>query len=345
MTLADEAAAARTPRGSDLKVGVDAISYNQKITFTRYVRMVLPLDGYVFWVRGDLVTPSQEKTINVRGSLHYSTVTQQNETENYAVNTVLFTSEDAVDDLNSIDPDTLYIGNFDGIDFAFSARRAFYKQSNLWHYQGNAIYSDMRTQIIDDVTQLWALTLIISNSLPIWLGLNAFQPAWPFYPPPPPAFELYPSFLAPDNFEPPYATVHIGDDDTRSLVATAGFGLDSSQSQIAADKVRITIWGASNDQAMDFLAMVNQFSRDTGFIGIMNVPVVKDVKRTQNELGTLAQKKVIDFEVSYIQGRVAAISRQLIISSIPNFLPAGYPFNTGRAADAIANFASAATGT
>ena len=39
----------------DLAAGVDMLSIQQEITFTRYIRLVLPLDGYVFWVKADMV--------------------------------------------------------------------------------------------------------------------------------------------------------------------------------------------------------------------------------------------------------------------------------------------------
>lgn len=345
MTTAGEASRARTPLGADLKAGVDALSYNQRIEFTRFVRLVLPLDGYVFWVRGDLVSPPQPKVEKVMGSLHYSTDRKQDADENYSVNKVMFTSEAPINFLNEIAPNELYIGAFNGLEFAFSTKRSFYKQASLWHYVGDAVYADMKSQIITSADQLYSLSLIVSNSLPLWLQLNLFNPSWPFYPPPPPAFTLYPSFLSPANIEPPWATVHIGEDDTRSLVSTAGFGLDQTQSQIAADKVRVTMWGASNDHAMDFLAMVNRYSYDVGLFGIMNNPAVRDAKREQREMGILAQKKVIDFEVSYVQGRVSSVARQLIVGVIPTFLPAGYPNNNTHATNIIGPFISTAFAT
>ena len=55
-----------------------------------------------------------------------------------------------------------------------------------------------------------------------------------------------------------------------------------------------------------------------GVIGIMNLPIVRDEKRTQSELGTLAMKKIIDYEISYHQNRVNTVARQVIKSTIPN---------------------------
>ena len=96
-----------TPIGADLHAGAEAISIEQVIQFTKYVRLVLPLDGYVYWVRADMVRPSalynasklntfqlneppslvnNAPTINAQGSLHFATDIRQEESENYASN-------------------------------------------------------------------------------------------------------------------------------------------------------------------------------------------------------------------------------------------------------------------
>jgi hypothetical protein len=321
MATADEAALARTPLGADLKAGIDAISYNQSITFTRFVRLVLPLDGYVFWVRGDLATPPSPGTLTVMGSFHYATEQLQEESESYSRNKVIFTAQGPVDSFNQIDPDELYIATYDGLQFAFSTRGNFYNQAQVWHYVGNAIYSDMQSQIITSAGQLTDLELIVSNSLPVWIALNSFAPNWPFYPTLPLPFKLYPSFLAPQNISPPWGTVHIEPDDTNAIASAPGFSNTLSQTQLSYDKVTITLWGANNKVAQNFVATVNQFSIDTGLIGVMSHQVMRDEKRTQSELGTIAQKKTITYEVSYIQSNIVNFTRQLLASAIPTYLP------------------------
>ncbi len=322
MSTVAESASARTPLGADLKAGVDAISYDQKITFTKYVQKVLPLDGYVFWVRGDLLSPPQANVVEVMGSFHYATDQKQDEAETYSVNRVVFTSEGEIDFFNEVNPTTLYIGTFEGVDFAFSSRGSFYRQAELWHYRGNAIYSDMRSQIITTSGQLAALgPLIVSNSLPVWLSLNTFTPTWPFYPDLPLPFTLYPSFLAPQNIVPPWGTIHIGHEDTNPIVSAPFFQPTLSQEQFSYDHVLITLWGATNAVAQNFIATVNQFSYDTGLIGIMNRPIIRDEKRTQNELGVIAQKKVIEYDVSYIQGNIVNFTRKLIVTTVPTYIP------------------------
>jgi len=315
-----------------LASGVETISQNQEITFTKYVRVILPLDGFAFWVKADILSPSAligamglatatlaeqgavlsaAPTMTVKGSLHIATTNNQDETEGFAVNRVIFTSEQDVEELNTVNPSTLYIGAYDDLTFAFSFRRSYNPQSKLWHYQGDAVYPSMASQIIDDPSQLPS-DPIVSNSLPIWLALNKFAPMWP-------------SYLVADNIVPPWASVHIHPDSTESMQATAYIDpATGSHYQLTRDRVKITFYGLDNARALDFLDYVNAYSLNTDAIGIMNMPIVRDEKRTQAELNILAMKKTIEFEVSYYQQTVRSVALNLIRSAfISDFFPQG----------------------
>lgn len=343
MATVTESAGAKTPMGSDLAAGVDALSLDQQITFTLYVRLVLPLDGYVFWVKAELLTPSAlanalrpgvvppnlapaivaaAKTLIVKGSLHYGTDSRQEQEENYSANRMVFTAEDEVNDLDNITPGTMWIGSdpeiLSGRRFTFSSQTSRYEKAGLWHYVGFAVYPDMQTQIIDDLAGFDSTNVVVSNSLPAWLALNSYVPFYGFGNP---SLPLFPSFLVPANLVPPFAAVHIAPESTRALAAAPRIGRRSSHDQLCADVVKITLWGIRNFSALDFLDCVNQYSLDVAAIGIMNVPVVRDEKRTQNELNTIAMKKSIEFEVSYLQSRMNDVARQTIKSAIINFDP------------------------
>ena len=341
MAGAEEATFARTPMGADLAQGVDTLDLEQTITFTKYIRLVLPLDGYVFWCAATMVGPSalfgaagfnrarfnqppntvvSAPTFVCKGSMHYATDVRQEEAETYAANRMIFTSEYEVNDLNTIAPGTLWIGTFDGRRFAFSSRSSWYKQADLWHYQGFAIYPDMETQIIDDFAGFDSVSVVVSNSLPAWLALNGYNPPWGFGNP---SLTLFPSFLSPENFEPPFATVHIVPEGTRGLALAPLIGPTSSHSQLCSDRVRITLWGTRNFNALDFVDCVNQYSLNTGAFGLMNNPVMRDEKRTQAEIATIAMKKSIEYEISYQQSRMNTIARKIITSAIPNFYFSG----------------------
>lgn len=338
MATAAEAALSKTPLGSDLAAGLESLDLNQVITFTRYQRLVLPLDGYVFFVKAALLGPSAlinaalpnrsapnqapaavtpVRTFDAKGSMHYATDTRQEAAETYGANRMIFTSEEEINDLNEIDPGTLWIGEFDGTRFAFSSRGSFYKQADLYHYTGFAIYADMATQIIDSPAGFDSRNVIVSNSLPAWLALNGYNPGYGFGNP---SLILYPSFLVPNNLPPPYGAVDIPPELTRALASAPRLdSRTSTHSQLCSDTVRITLWGTRNFSALDFVDCVNQYSRDFGVIGLMNMPVIRDEKRTQSELGTIAQKKSVEFEVSYVQARINDIAQQIIRSAIPSF--------------------------
>ena len=57
MTEASElfGGAVPSPMAGDLQDGLQAISINQAVKFRLYGRVVLPADGYVFWVRAELM--------------------------------------------------------------------------------------------------------------------------------------------------------------------------------------------------------------------------------------------------------------------------------------------------
>lgn len=293
-----------------LEAGLENISQNQTITFTVYQKLILPLDGFVFWVRGDLVDPPLTPlTQTVKGSLHRSVNEAQDEDGTYGVNRIVFTSEEMVDQLNVVSPTTMMLGEIDGIRFSFNSMGT-YKQAGIFHYLGNALYPFMASQIIDTTDQLDALEIVVSNSLPIWLTLDDIMPMWP-------------SFLVDDNIVPPYASVHVMPDQTAAIQSVPLIDSNSSHWQLARDLVRITIYGLNNKQALAFQDLVIAYSIDTDNLGIMNMPIIRDAKRIQSELNVIAMGKVIEFEVSYYQSAIYDIARKYILSCVPTYNPHG----------------------
>lgn len=328
----------QTQLAADLRAGLNMLSLNQTITFTRYVRVVLPIDGFVFLVKAELLSPSAlfnsslfnsvdynaapkvltaANFITAQGSLHYATETAQEEDSSLAINRVIFTSEVPVQDLEAIAPNEIYVGEFQNLKFAFSSRGSFYKQANLYHYVGNAVYSTMQTQIIDNPLQLDTRNAVVSNSLPFWLALNGYTSVAGIATS---TLQLFPSFLVPDNIAPPFASVHIEPSETVALQATPLIGPDGSHYQLTRDRVRITTFGVRNNAIQDFVDSVNQYSLDTDNIGLMNMPIVRDEKKTQSEMNILAEKKSIEYEVSYYQTRARTVARQFILDVIPSFV-------------------------
>jgi hypothetical protein len=326
------------PLGGD--TALESIAGSQTILFTQYVKVILPLDGFVFWVKADLLSQSAlsgamacnqapynaslktqkaAKTFLAKGSLHIALSDRQEETETYDIHRIVFTSESPInDDLAHVDPAHIYIGEFRGQRFAFSQRDNFYERAGLWHYSGDAIYPHMETQIIDNPGQLLdTKSLIASNSLPFWLGLNNNAPFYGFGN----TIPLYPSYLVQPDIEPPFATVHIFPESTQAIASAPLIGFREQHSQLMKERVRVVMYGVANDTAMTFVDAVNQYSADYNFFGIMGTPpAMRDEKMQQKELNIIAQKKSIEYDISYYQNSVRDIARQIIGQAIPTFI-------------------------
>ena len=335
MSTVEESVSAPLEMAAGLQAGVNTLSLDQKVTFTKYIRLVLPLDGYVFWVKASLLSasslfnaslynvspynsaqgvadPAQE--IVVQGSLHFSSDQKQDEDQNAAYNTMIFTALSEINDFNSVAENEMYIAEHDGIQFSFNSRSKFYRQAGLSHYRGMAVYPAMRTQIVDSLDGFDTRNVVVSNSLPLWLILGSGSVNFPgmlTYP----GLPLYPSFLIPQNLPPPYGAVHIDPGSTEAIGMEPKFSPDMSSSQLCKDTVKVTIYGQRNFNAQDFRDYILQYSENTDAFGVMNMPVIRDEKRTQTELGVIAMKKTVIFEVSYYQERVREIARQFINSA------------------------------
>src|SRR5271166_4651441 len=262
MSAIDEALRSQqTPIEAVLKQGLETIAADQTIDFVRYVKLVLPLDGYVFWVRGDLTSPSavfnrmgfgsgalfnQPRTcetpaqvISIKGSLHRATEKKQDESRNFGLTRVIFTSEDPVHaDFLNVSPHCIYIGSYRDLRFSFSNTKNIYQQAGIWHYYGDVIYPYMESQIIDKISGFNARQLIVSNSLPAWLALNNYEPFYGFGNTVP----LYPSSLVESNIVPPFGAVHIVPGTTEGLQSTPHLSLNSSHYQQSRER-DVTLYG------------------------------------------------------------------------------------------------------
>ena len=337
MASATEAAQAKPQLGAGLAQGVETLSGNETVSFTLYAKLILPLDGYVFWVNAALLTDSAlynasqydrleynnypngvpARQLNVQGSFHVNQEIHQLEDRTTTYNHTIFTSLHEIQDFNLINPQFMYVATYEGIQFAFSRRDNFYKQADLYHYRGDALYSIMDTQLVDSLTGFDTTSVIVSNSLPIWLSLNQF-------------FPLYPSYLVESNLPPPYASVEIIPSETVALgqfpiinnvVVPNQPILQSTSNQLTTDTVKISIFGTRNNEAINFANYVYQYSMNTDNIGLMNMPIIRDEKVTQPELGIIAMKKTITFKVSYYQNTVNDVALKYIQSAFCSLTP------------------------
>lgn len=292
---------------TSLAQGLQVIDLNATVSFQLYKRMVLPSDGFVFWILASLIVdgsvdPSYSQTMTINGSLHHTTTNKQDPEENFSIHRMVFTTNTPVNDLGAIGSEYMYLGTTETEQYSFSTRSGWYEQAGLYHYSGDAVYSTLASQIIDTVDQISALQ-VVSNSLPIWLLQNSL-------------FNLYPSYLVPDNLEPPFATVHIDENSTSSLQSAPYWDTHGNRWQLAKDTVIVTTYGIRNDVILDWIDSVQKYAlNNPQSFGIMNSPIPKDAKRGQVEISTIAQKKIITFDVNYYQSRLNSIVQKYIESA------------------------------
>jgi hypothetical protein len=312
MSLIDEAGDAPSQLAAALAAGVDDISSNQTVSFQQYTKYTFSEDGYVFWVATGVAQ-------SFAGSLHILSDRKQDEDQTIAANQIVFTAEEEVSQLNAISPGTIWIGSWTVNDtvlqVAFSSTGLNYQQAGLWHYRGFAVYPALASQLVNSSADL-PIGPIVSNSLPIWLEQNSIAP-------------VYPSFLVPDNIVPPYVTAHIDPNTTIALQSFPIFDWSGRANpntdpsplyelpswQLMRDTVRLTLYGFTNQQAIQFFASLMDYSVDTDSFGFCNSPAIVDDKRTQVEIAALAMKKVITIQASYYQATADAIARRLILSA------------------------------
>lgn len=309
--------AGNSSMASALAAGLDTIDQKSSVAFILYVKQILPLDGFVFWLKADqLLNPPDwlvalPKVLTVEGSLHHATVNTQSADENFSTQRVVFTAKDPVSNLGEMAPDTLYMAQVEGYKYAFSSRSNWYKQADLYHYSGDAVYPALADMVVDNIADLDLASRVVSNSMPIWLMFTqaktaSFPNAWP----------IYPAYLLPDNTVPPYATVDIDTKMTSPLGAGRAVDKSGNRFQLVTDTVEVSLYGVRNDAILDWIDAVVQYGLDNATVfGVMNSPVPGDVKRMQVEISTIAQKKTVSFQVCYYQSRLEAVVLKYIQSA------------------------------
>ena len=308
-----------------LEQGVEVLGKDQTVTFTKYTKVILSADGFVFWV-------ATAETMTATGALHLAVDRHQDHDQTIGANQVIFTSEKRVDAFDFLSPTTMWIGswplgdqNAPVLQIAFARRDYYFDQSDLWHYAGFAVFPALASQIVQTAADL-PKGPIVSNSLPIWLTLNLINAQTLQTVP------VYPAFLVSDNLEPPYIAVNIEDERTEALAAAPTiippgveipgpiapfYNFPSSQEY--RDEVELTLYGFNNEMAWQYLMSLYDASLNGNdglpLFGFANSPAIRDAKRTQVEIAALAQKKTIRILANYNSGTADAIARRYILSA------------------------------
>ena len=102
-TVAESTGAASALNAAQL-AGTEALSQSQTIEFLEYSRQVLPLDGFIFWLKTG-------RSLTAAGSFHVAKTLEQREDETLGVSRVVFTAEQQIQDFDTLQPGTMYIGS------------------------------------------------------------------------------------------------------------------------------------------------------------------------------------------------------------------------------------------
>lgn len=303
-----------------LQQGINQLASGQTLTFTRYARVVVSQDGFVYWVNAGAAVTAQ-------GSLHYATSQEQEEDQTLGVNSILFTTAQQITQFNAASDDSLWIADWttpggDVIQIAFSRQGPYFPQSQLWHYAGFAVYPALASQLIQSLADL-PTGPIVSDSLPIWLALPTSLAA--VIGAQAPVVPVYASFLIPSNIVPPYIAAHVEPGGTKALQPFPSYNWSGvnpvsgvyalPDSQLMQDMVRLTFYGLTNQQARQWLSALIQYSLDTDAFGFQTPVAFQDEKRTQSEITAIAMKKTLTLRVSYYQSTADALARRLILSA------------------------------
>lgn len=314
----------QTQLNAALLQGLRSLDRLHEITFTRYRRFVLPVDGFVFWIKKSLINnpsgalnsfgiganplntlqtvTSASDEFKVEGSFHYLTNNVQENTQIFGKNQVTFVTDKDIDDFNDIGENELFIGTYNDVQFSFSQRGQFYTESGLYHYTGEAINPIMRSQIIDDLTYFDSSKIVV-DSLPVWMSLNKFCP-------------VYPAYRGLQNARPPFISVEVVD--TKPLQMTPIVDRYSNRDQLCLDTVELTCYGLNNNALLDYIHYVvieEALKYGNNTWGISNSPTQKTINTPQSELNLTANAKKITFEINYYQTRIIDIARQLILEA------------------------------
>lgn len=312
--LGEQTLTSESQMASALKLGYTQLSANETITLEKYVRFILPVDGYVFWIKASQLVypyPPGTQTISnapneivVSASFHYSSTQVQKSDNSTGIQDIIMTTDQEIIDFDTLQPSEMYLGSYASFRFSFSKQGNYYRQSNLWHLRGQAVYPYMETQIVDDLSTFDTTNVVVSNSLPIWLTLNAYAP-------------VFPSFLVPENITPPYIVAMIEPNETKSMQPVPWVNTEGIW-QLARDKVHLIIYGMRNIDVQNFVQYVKDQSLYPGLFGILESGFsIQDEKVIQSELNVIAEQKRITLDISYNQHAIYLYSLKYITDVLP----------------------------
>lgn len=267
-----------SPLSAAQSSGLHDIDSGQTITFKKYRRTVLPLDGYIFWVAtGD----SQ----SVEGSLHINTQSLQDVSENYDLGLVKFTCTTEIASFYDRDRTFIWVGDLGNARFVIGSHSFQYEQAGLYHYEGRTLTPVFAAQFIDDISAINVEELIVSNSLPFFMSLPYDTSPALDWCPWPENVPVFPSYCVPENQSPPYVAIHNDPETIKETSLSMVNSYTGSDSQIIKETVSLSLYGLTNLQAANIRNYILHWALlHPEKFGVVNNPFIRDENRLCQKL-------------------------------------------------------------
>lgn len=300
--------AAGTPLATSQADSVGDVSDDQRLTFKQYRRVVLPADGFIFWVSCNI-----EREIT--GSAHIQTNNTQDEWQAANHGKIILTTPEELPPFRAQENelDTVWVGVWEGMPFAIGSQSARYVQAGLCRYVGDTITPAFAAQFLDTEDDLKGLSPYASTSLPLFLRMPQYPNPALAWCPWPSGTSIFPSFSVPDNQKPPYITVHIEASATKPLSMGTLSAQSGTTGTIVKEHVRLRLLGLNNARASNLLNYITHWALiHADEIGVLNTPIVVDEKNPLPNINALAPLKTIELDIMYSQSSARDAALQTI---------------------------------
>ncbi len=278
------------PYSNVIRGGYNFIKDNQKITFKTYRRVVLPLDKFIYWVK-----LSDEVLMNC---MVHKTEEFNHEVDNFRNEaTIILITEDAIFDYSNDGIDEIKVFKYNNSLYLLRKTGENAEQSGVYHHIAHIIEPQMQYIFLDSEDDIKKEKFQLTSSIPLFISFSSgLFDLTPF------EYEIYPAWLTPYNKKPPYIAIEV--EETTGL--DSGFQNIKINNKdylcrLVQEKVKLVLYGFNHDEALIFLKRLEKWSQLYNYIGFMSSPCVTDEIYSKTELGSVASKKTIDLEISYVQ--------------------------------------------
>ncbi|CAI3958064.1 unnamed protein product [Commensalibacter communis] len=276
--------------GNAIQSGLDVMRLDQKLDISYYQKTILPYDGFVFWVK-------MRKKTSIDAMIHYTDELKHEDQSFYNDANLIITTKEYLFDFFQNDLEILPVFDYEGKQYAIRRSGQNTQHATIFHNFARIIEPQFQSLFLNNKKDFTRKTVQFSNSISRFILLaNGYFDLVKI------PYEIYPEWLVPFNKKPPYITIGISETEALN-VGHKRTMVEGKETFInpAKDHIELNLYGLDNHEAINFLATLEKWSLIYQQIGFLNIPRVTDLHNTQNEIGSLSQKKVIEIEVFYYQ--------------------------------------------